>query len=274
MLGKLLKYEIKGTLRYFLPIWIITLALTIVNKIVLIIGLNNKTISQSRIWWVISRTTFTGYVLIIMATFIAAFIIAILRFYRNFLSEEGYLTFTLPVKISDLIWSKLIITFMWMVVSTIVTVLSITILFAEPGMIKHLRETWSECLNFFSAYKIQYALYIIEILAIVILIYIRQILQIYASIAIGQLWKTHKIVGSFISYFVIQFSLEIISGFISLPFIFSSLKQNVYTIEEGIESFTKIAQKVFLVSGIYSLIICIAFFVIIHIIFKKKLNLE
>ena len=56
---------------------------------------------------------------IIAACFLVFFIICA-HFYRNLMTDEGYLTFTLPVKTSEILWSKLITAMLWTIISVVV----------------------------------------------------------------------------------------------------------------------------------------------------------
>ena len=56
---------------------------------------------------------------IIAACFLVFFIICA-QFYRNLMTDEGYLTFTLPVKTSEILWSKLITAMLWTIISSVV----------------------------------------------------------------------------------------------------------------------------------------------------------
>ena len=44
----------------------------------------------------------------VMASALVTLLLICNHFYRSFLGDEGYLTFTLPVPTSKLIWSKLL----------------------------------------------------------------------------------------------------------------------------------------------------------------------
>ena len=49
----------------------------------------------------------------IVAVGVMALVVMVSRFYRNLLKSEGYLMFTLPVSVHELIWSKLIVSLVW-----------------------------------------------------------------------------------------------------------------------------------------------------------------
>lgn len=107
MLRKLLKYDIRYMFRY---LWIFAAA-SVLSSVVG--GFSVRVVSEQR--FVADRTAYLFAILgIVLAIFvlsalmIAAMIFAYYRFYQNFYTDEGYLTFTLPVKKITHLNSKLI----------------------------------------------------------------------------------------------------------------------------------------------------------------------
>ena len=103
MLGKLTKYEIKATARIFLPLYAGLLLFALINKVFIEINL-----LQTKMAF-LSAISGMIYFFIIVATFIITLVVMIQRFYKNLLSDEGYLMFTIPVTPSKHIISKMIV---------------------------------------------------------------------------------------------------------------------------------------------------------------------
>ena len=120
MLGKLMKYEIKATSRTFLPLYFVLLVSALINRL-----LGPLTQDSIRIPNIISMSL---YVIILIGMFVMTFIVMISRFYKNLLSDEGYLMFTLPVKTWQHISGKLIISVIWITISFIMAIASIFII--------------------------------------------------------------------------------------------------------------------------------------------------
>lgn len=93
MLSKLLKYELKSTARWFLPLYIALIILTFLNKLTITINLPDFILFN-----ILKVLLMVFYVLIIIFTSIATMILLVVRFYKNLYTDEGYLTHTLPVK--------------------------------------------------------------------------------------------------------------------------------------------------------------------------------
>lgn len=106
MLGKLIKNEIRHSARYTMTIYIAVAALVGVMGLALI-----------------TKTTWIGLMgcLALYVTGIAVVMVTLVSVIKNFYDtlygRQGYLTFTLPVKCSTLLISKVIVSFMWIIVS-------------------------------------------------------------------------------------------------------------------------------------------------------------
>ncbi len=120
MLGKLMKYDMRYMARV-LP-WIYAGGLLISallcgviflidNELVLLFGVN-----------------FASFLFIVAveAVSICSTVFMIVRIYRNMYSDEGYLTFTLPVKTSEIVNSKIITGAIWTLISYVVAALMVT----------------------------------------------------------------------------------------------------------------------------------------------------
>ena len=129
MLNKLLKYEFKATARWFLPLYIALIVLTLLNKLTMIVEL-----PEIAVFTVLEVLLMVFYVMIIIFTSIATLILLLVRFYKNLYTDEGYLTHTLPVKPSMHLNCKLLSGFIWNVASGVVQIISLFILFAGEGL--------------------------------------------------------------------------------------------------------------------------------------------
>ncbi len=73
-------------------------------------------------------------VIAIAISFVFTMILVFVRFYKHFFTDEGYLTFTLPVKRSTHLFSKTLNAAIWLSAHSVLTVLSyvLLVLFAVP----------------------------------------------------------------------------------------------------------------------------------------------
>lgn len=112
MLGKLLKYELKHSARYVMAIYGCALAACAFMLLGMLAGVTWITVVSSLLLYMIA---FAGVVMTMVAV--------IKNFYDTLYGKQGYLTFTLPVKCSDILISKVIVSFFWIIMSCVMMVL-------------------------------------------------------------------------------------------------------------------------------------------------------
>ena len=261
MLSKLLKHEFKATARLLLPLYLVLFVLTIVDRFALSLNL------KGTLGLIPGFATF-AYIVSILVIAVVSYVIIILRFYRNLMTDEGYLMFTLPVKPLQLINSKLIVSLFWNVVSIILIFVSLLGVFITKDRFHLLQEGFRLFMNEIQKEfgTVNTTLFLIEFIALIILGLINNILIIYASIAVGQLFNGHKVLGSFASYIGISTALQIIvtAAFLILGLVFN----------QSFEDPRAVPQIIFPITIVYTLVSNVLFYLGTDLIFRKKLNLE
>ncbi|MDF2510984.1 MAG: hypothetical protein K0S04_850 [Herbinix sp.] len=261
MLGKLLKHEFKATSRLLLPLFLILAVLTIMDRIVL--GLN----VFEGIFATISGFITFAYVISIIAVVVVTTVFVIYRFYKNLMTDEGYLMFTLPVKPSELINSKLLVATLWTIVSTIAILLSLIIVFSGTSYFPEIKDGFALVFEQISLQLGSYAnLFYIELFVLIIVSIINNILMVYVSIAIGQLINGHKILGSIGAYIVISVIIQIVSV----------VALGVFSLILGrtIENVSALPQILFPLVIIGLVVTNILYYWGTNFLFKRKLNLD
>ncbi len=261
MLKTLFKHEMKASSRLLLPLYLVLIVLTIMDRIVLSLDIFSGALA------IIPGFVTFAYILALVAIVVVSFVIIVLRFYKNLMSDEGYLMFTLPVKTHELINSKLIASIIWTIASIVAIVASLFAVFATPKRIDLLLEAIEKAVEGFNDYfGALGVLIIIEIIIMTVLSLINNALQIYASIALGQLFNGHKVLGSFAAYIGISTVMQVVVTVIMI--IASVIFKKSFT---GIDSIPNI---IFPISIFFLLVSNIAYYYITNYMFKKKLNLE
>lgn len=137
MLKKLLRYDIAAIKKFF---WIgvtVSLSASIVGALLLRFFIYASEVEENVALMLLSLVAFLISIVAVIAVFFSFAFTAILvfvRFYRHFFTDEGYLTFTLPVKRSTLLLSKTLSAVILLSAHFLVTALSIFlyILLAAP----------------------------------------------------------------------------------------------------------------------------------------------
>ncbi|MFR7768693.1 MAG: hypothetical protein ACLU0Z_08965 [Oscillospiraceae bacterium] len=109
MLGKLLKQDFRATARIILPVY------AAVPVLGLFTGLITRLCENQNGFLIRAIGALVSFVfsLSLIAAVVTTIVLMILRFYRNLMTDEGYLMFTLPVSTTELICSKLIVSVVW-----------------------------------------------------------------------------------------------------------------------------------------------------------------
>lgn len=125
MLGKLFEYDMGALSKPLLPLEVIALAVSLAASACAMIGYwsNEVSIMSGGLEDLISALMFMGLLagFLGIACLVPATLAIILhRFYANLYSDQGYLTFTLPVRTSDILWSKVLAGALWLGISCLV----------------------------------------------------------------------------------------------------------------------------------------------------------
>lgn len=82
-----------------------------------------------------SRLVSLYWPMILTAFVMVTLILIVVRYYKNFFTDEGYLTFTLPVSRTQLLNSKILMAFIWLAATAVVCVIAYVafILITEVG---------------------------------------------------------------------------------------------------------------------------------------------
>lgn len=120
MLGRLFKYELKATSKVLVPIYIAFIAITIISRVSI-----DLQVDEGSLWSFINGMGLFVFIISAITMFVATAIVIIWRFYRNTSSDEGYLLFTLPVKVDYIIISEFLCALIWGFLMSVFAVLGI-----------------------------------------------------------------------------------------------------------------------------------------------------
>ncbi len=200
-------------------------------------------------------------------------IILLVRYQRHFFSDEGYLTFTLPVKKTTLIESKFMVSFVFSVFSYLVVILNFVIIdmiCVDFGLSEELSLDFSIWCENMGGYALPYAIIIILILFTLILC---SNVLIFACVtfasAIVKKYKVLAGLGVYTGVTSIVFSIvRVIVVSLSFSEYDSSAQElmDLFTVDTGFA----------ILLGILGILIAVfgALYFAITVILNKKLNLS
>lgn len=258
MLGKLLKYELKSTCRTFFLIFIVILLATLMPMFGEVI--KNETIS------------IFGYSILMIMIFpiiIIYSVVVINRYQNNLYGEEGYLTFTLPVKSWQIILSKLLAATIWAVATAIVGILACCLMILIISGIMKMPFPWTEI---FKALSVNLP-FTILLCTLILAGGIHFLLNVYLSISLANLSFIQKANGilAVVFFFVLSF-LE--SKLMSLFPFNHFFENNINTFLMQEREAWGVVNRFLGYSILQEIVFSVIFFLIISYITSKKLHLR
>ena len=230
MLIKLIKHEIEAIGKIFAVLYVATIAMAIVNKVIATYidsvysserydSFANSSVDIAEIFQSIAA-------FVLMALFIAIFVITLVvmiqRFHKNLLGDEGYLMFTLPVKTNTLILSKFLTSILFQITSVICAIIVAFILTGTnvinvfKDIFLELNLGWNHLVGLPNAFEI--LVIIISVLLFLLVTWLSFTLLVYFCLAIGHLFNKHKILMAIITFFVVTVGIQILLAILGTSF--------------------------------------------------------
>ena len=277
MLGKLMKHEFRATARIMLPVMGAMAALALLANLS-IRGLagNLSDIPMLRILFTLIIIFFS---VAVVATAVMSLVIMVSRFYRNLLKDEGYLMFTLPVSVHELIWSKLIVSLVWflgtgLLIFLVMALLALNLSHTNLQMILEQFPSWSEILGWLDAAGVrgQVITFLVQIVLGTLIGIFAACLHFYASMALGHMFSKDKVLLSIVFFVGISFAFNLMEmGYGIVGFGLSDLENmELSNNREGLGFLSTVIWHGIGLSAVQAAVMYLATFLGL----KKGLNLE
>ena len=269
MLSKLIRHEFRATVRIMLPLYLL-MALTAALFNLFMHLADRYNVLALQIFRGISTFTF---VVTLFGSGVVTLCLMVFRFYKNYMTDEGYLMFTLPVTTARLIWSKLIVALVWGAATVLAMILSVILGTVGQGFWRDAVPALNQFINGLRAAVstgnlIAYAL---ELVVLAILSGLSSYLMFYAAIALGHSMANHKVLFSVLFYIAFNVALQTITSFLSIFGIVGADRMDVFATEPDIFA---LLHQFSLGSILYNLLVGTAFYLITYFTLKKRLNLQ
>ena len=264
MLGKLIKYDLKSTSKVLILVHAFLLLSAFLMRIFMTGQIQLEDVEDSSN--ILMALTILLYSLIVMV-----------RFYKNLFSDEGYLTNTLPVSRGILLLAKTISGGIWTAVDMALLLLSIYIVAFPPNVMELFqdnKEAVMEAMGFTGSYTLPSVPAIVGFLLILSLLSgFSSVAMIYASVVLGQLFSSHRVIGAVACYFAISTIFSMISYAIMLVI---GLSSQALVPSDGSSSMYlgEYLGKTIQFSVVWSVITGIILYLITWKIFSRKINLS
>ncbi len=272
MLGKLLKHEFHATGRVMWVIYVAMLGLSVVANVAFRL-LDNPAITFALIRAMLKLAIAT-WVLSLIIGGVATVVLMVKRFHKNLLTDEGYLMFTLPANVHQLVFAKLIAAAVWLLAT--VAVIALSVLIGAAGEAFDIRLTLSLLFNndLTALETLSVVTIILELILMALLSCAGSCLQFYSAMSIGHGFASHKVLWSVVFYFVQCFVLQVLSVAVIVPL--AIYGETVTTLPLWLESMAPLAiwHLSVLVLCLIQVIIGGVFYFLTVINLRKRLNLE
>lgn len=269
MVKKLFKQELISYSRNLMPMFYILIGIATLNRIIQFFE------TDSFSYNVVFISSLVALIVSVVVCLIMTVVVAIKRYYTNFFTSEGYLTFTLPATHHQLIITKLLCALLMVIASVISCIIAGVIATSGEVLSEVFKAIGYLLKDYFEITKPHGIFYIIEVLVMLLSSILTSFLLFYGCITVGQLAKKNRVAAAFGAYF----ALYLIEQFLGTIFII--IVPNIYdklpleAIERFVERhpFATIHIAIIAIT-VYILAIGCLFYYITQRITKRKLNLE
>lgn len=276
MLRKLVKYDFNYYIKYWLIAAITTIGLAVVCGFCFkILSINNDKLDVLKVLCMLAGVISA---VAIFGLMIFTRVLAVVRYYKNLFTDEGYLTFTLPVKFSEHLLAKVFVNYFFTVVSSVVVVLDffIVLLLAIPEQLFN-PNNWKDIIEMlgelFAEIKIFTPLYALQFLLFMLALPLLQIMIDYCCITVAAtLVRKYKVLVAIGIYYGTSVIISYFSQFAVMSFASESVINTIEKLSEN--QIMGMISIVFLaITALVILVSLILFTLSLHLV-NTKLNLD
>lgn len=269
MVKKLFKHEFIFYTRIMAIVYSILLTVAAATRIILIFE-NDTTAYQ-----IISTFSLIVYIVAMLATLGFAFVMGIVRFYKNLFTAEGYLSFTLPVTAAQHIGVKAVTAVCIEWVTLIVVALSGCIVTSGEVLTGIWRTLIGIPAELYEVMGIHSILVGGEFMILLLAASFCSVMLYYTFISIGQLSKKNRILAAVGAYFIFYIISQVVSTVLTILLSAVAMTGIFVDIAYWIYLNPIASVHIFMWGAILLTIICgLIEFLVIRWIITKKLNLE
>ena len=276
MVKKLFKYEWISARRFLVPLSLVVIGLSVIARLMYLFDIESITSEPIALLLGLSQGLATTFnVLAIGALFLISQIMLVVRFYRNIVGQEGYLTLTLPVTPGMHVLVKTVFSVLVSLWNVILTVCALLLLGIGTETENDILLGIAQGFDFLTenAGGVNVAFYLLEALLLVVVFFFFQFSLFYACIAVGQQMKKHRVLGALLSYaawYIFKQILGVVT-IVSVTIFSEPLERFLETILLHFDVWMHIGFAVVIV--VYAAL-SVAFFLVSRFMLTKKLNLE
>ena len=268
MVNKLFKHECFALGRVLFPVYLITLGIAVLTRCVQFFY------SDTVVYRILFGSSVVFLTVAIVACSTAALVMAIIRYYRNLFTGEGYLTFTLPATPTQHLFVKFSAALCFQAMAWVTAILSIVI--AASWDLLHEVYLAADYLiqQVLGTAGFHFWLYVAEFVLVLITSSISSLLLYYTCITIGQTAKKNRVLMAVVVYFIYYAASQFLGTIFSAIFAIAG-EPIVEAVVEVFQNYPIPSIHVLLCSVLlFGLLFSALLFAICRYIINRKLNLE
>lgn len=222
MLKKLLKHEF----RYYRKFMLITMLVMVVSVIFIRLAIAAMELTPSNVdpsvetLMTLAAIPLTMLCMVLYYTALLSLIVphvfGAVRYYRNLTQDQGYLSFTLPVKPSQHVFCKTLVPLVWSFILTLVLIVTVVLAFLVGNTnLKEFAEIFQAIGEGIAETGIWGGAWLTLFIVFAVISSICSVVMVNFAISLGQLFRKHKLIGSVLSYIGLNTAISIVTGIFS-----------------------------------------------------------
>lgn len=220
MFRKLLKYDMRATVRIWWIIAVSVVGVSLFGALALRTTIENIRGDGLELVSVAGVIVSALSIIAVASSFAITAILVYYRFYKNLFSDEGYLTFTLPVSRSRIILAKTANAMLWLALHSLLLAVCASLFFLisppakdgaiiNPVIFKAIGNAFSRLWKFSGAWSILYIL--LGLLLSVCFLFFSVTLVQFCITAGAIIAKKHKLLLAIVIYYLVNSALSFVS---------------------------------------------------------------
>lgn len=268
MLKKLIKYDLKYGAKIVIVIHALLWIAAIFGRVFFLDRIDFDAPTEQLVSVLV--LFFSAFVLLFSVVSLATALLIAARFYKNLFTDEGYLTWTLPASPVQQLWAKILSGCIWNILDLILLYSAAYFMWISPNVQNAYRMIASE---FTASLGMPLSKFFLLMVLLSIIGVGSNVLMLYASISIGQLFPAHRLLLSVIVYFIFYMIIYALSmGALIIFKLLPGIALSANTVNEAASMSTYLTGT-FLISLVLSAVMAVIQYVITHLILTRKLNL-
>lgn len=262
MLGKVFKYDRKAMAKRLLPLYALLLIVAALTRFMMALA------GQIPVFKSISGLFLVITVVGMIGSFFYTFFAGIMYFYKMVMREEGYLAHTLPIKKSTFVFSKVLVSFLFMLCTIVVVILAILILVPNYSVFTSIYEFLKEQL---ATAGISITWFMSYFIMMMLLGIISGILFFYCALSLGQTHSDRKLTYSIVYGLIVYMVTQAVGSIVLFGYMILNPNLSVAT------NVTVVQPEFFVIIGISTVltfIYIVSYFMISVKTLEKNFNIE